>query len=221
MIQTPELALLISRSNNFIFIHIVKAAGSSVRSALTPYANRPETRLPNRIFRKLGIDVNLPGRYKQFPTHVWASRLRDGVDETFFDNAFKFSFVRNPWDWQVSLYHWYRDHPEHRMHDMISKMSFADYAKWRAETPPLYYQLSYLMDEGGKMLVDEIGRFENLKEDFARICARIGVTPQLQRVNTTQSRSGRDFRYYYDDTSRELIGETYKRDVEAFGYCFE
>ncbi|NKI36428.1 sulfotransferase family protein [Wenzhouxiangella sp. XN79A] len=213
--------MLLSCSHNFIFIHIVKAAGSSVTASLTPYANRPETRLPNRIIRKLGLDVRLPGRYREFPVHIWASRLRDRVPAQFFDNAFKFTFVRNPWDWQVSLYHWYRDHPEHILHELVSKMRFEEYAQWRADTPPLYYQRNYLVDEKDDPLVDYIGRFENLADDFNEICQRIGVPSQLPQVNITRNRGGRDYRTYYTDRSAELIRKTYERDIAFFNYRFE
>jgi len=192
-----------------------------VTATLTPYANRPETRLPNRVVRKLGLDVRLPGKYREFPVHIWASRLRDRISADFFDHAFKFTFVRNPWDWQVSLYHWYLDHPEHLMHEMVSKMSFEDYAQWRADTPPQYYQRNYLVDEKDDLLVDYIGRFETLTEDFAEICRRIGVPPKLKQVNITRNRDGRDYRCYYNDKSAELIGKTYERDVTFLDYSFE
>lgn len=178
-------------------------------------------RAPNRILRKLGIDMKLPGRFKEFPVHIWATHLRAGLPPGVFESCFRFSFVRNPWDWQVSLYHWYRDHPEHRMHEMVRKMSFDDYAEWRADTPPIYYQLSYLMDEKGELLVDYVGRFENLQNDFSEICSKIGVRSELQEVNITRSRQKRDYRAYFTDRSRELIGETYARDVDFFGYSFE
>lgn len=213
--------MLMSHSHNFIFIHVVKAAGSSVTATLTPYANRPETRLPNRVIRKLGLDVRLPGKYREFPVHIWATRLRDRVSKNFFETAFKFTFVRNPWDWQVSLYHWYRDHPDHLLHDVVGKMSFEDYARWRADTPPLFYQRNYLVDEKDDLLVDYIGRFESLSADFAEICRKINVTPQLEQVNITRNRGGRDYRSYYTDTSAELIRKTYERDVTFFGYSFE
>ena len=213
--------MLMSISHKFIFIHIVKAAGSSVTATLTPYANRPETRLPNRVIRKLGLDVRLPGKYHEFPVHIWAARLRDRVSKEFFDNAFKFTFVRNPWDWQVALYHWYLDHPDHLLHEMVSKMSFVDYVKWRSDTPPLYYQRNYVVDEKDDLIVDFIGRFENLTEDFAEVCRSIGVAPQLQSVNITKNRGGRDYRSYYTEKSAELIGKTYQRDVAFFGYSFE
>lgn len=213
--------MLISYSHNFIFIHIVKAAGSSVTATLTPYANRPETRLPNRIIRKLGLDIRLPGKYREFPVHIWAARLRDRVPASFFDNAFKFTFVRNPWDWQVSLYHWYLDHPEHLLHDKISKMTFEDYARWRADTPPLYYQRNYIVDEKDDVLVDYIGRFETLVDDFSEVCRRIGVRNELQQVNVTLNRAGRDYRTYYTDTTAELIRRTYERDIMFFNYHFE
>jgi hypothetical protein len=216
--------VLISHSHKFIFIHIVKAAGSSVNASLTPYAQVAHMYLLNKIFRHLHLPLGvLPAKYRPlpYPVHIWARRLRDQIPREQFDTYFKFTFTRNPWDWQVSLYHWYVDHPEHCLHETIKDMSFSDYVEWRSQTPIQYYQKDYVTDEKGRLIIDFVGKFENLRADFADICERLGIKTDLHGWNITASRAGRDYRAYYTDRSREIIGGLYKRDVEFFEYSFE
>jgi len=44
--------------------------------------------------------------------HATALQIRDMLHPEVFASFFKCSFVRNPWDLQVSLYHYILEHPE-------------------------------------------------------------------------------------------------------------
>jgi len=61
----------------WIFVHVQKTGGNSVRTAL-------------------GADIFDP--YK----HFFARELRDIHGEAIWESCFKFTFVRNPWDRLVS-----------------------------------------------------------------------------------------------------------------------
>jgi hypothetical protein len=81
-----------------------------------------------------------------------------------------------------------------------------------------FNQLDYLTDENGNLLVDFIGRFESVEDDFRRMSERAKLPEiQLQKINVT---SHRDYRKYYTPASREIVEQRYKRDLEYFGYEF-
>ena len=64
-----------------------------------------------------------------------------------------------------------------------------------------------------------IGKLENIDEDLATVCARIGVEHEpLGRVG---SRPHADYRSYYDDATRDKVARHWARDIELFGYEFE
>jgi hypothetical protein len=71
----------------------------------------------------------------------------------------------------------------------------------------------------GKVLVDFIGRYENLTHDFREACRRIGIQPP-RLAHRRQASDRSDYRGYYDDATAALIAEHFRPDVELFGYTF-
>jgi hypothetical protein len=90
-------------------------------------------------------------------------------------------------------------------------------------------QLSSITDENGKIAVDFIGRYENVKADFQTILTKINEQHPLPTskpsywvlpVKNTSNR-GHHYSYYYDDKTVESVREHCKVDIEEFGYEYE
>jgi len=206
--------MLVSRRHGFIFIHVYKVAGTSIRRALEPYCDdawkRRLARMPvvGRVYRP------------RFPEpHLTALQARELLGVDLFGRCFKFAFVRNPWDWQVSLYHFMLKQPAHHQHALARSLaSFDDYLRWRVEED-LHLQESFVTDDSGALIVDYVGHMERLDDDFARICPRIGIPPiTIPHVNRSRHA---DYRSYYSDASRDLVAQAFKADIERFGYTFD
>src|SRR5215210_2380963 len=115
----------LSYSHRFIFIHVYRAAGQSISRALQPYSVVPRRLTQWRLHRLREFNYG----------HIKASELKAALRPELFDTFFKFSFVRNPWDWQVSIFHyvWQRtDHPHHQFYRSLG--SFDAYLDWRIHT---------------------------------------------------------------------------------------
>jgi hypothetical protein len=80
--------------------------------------------------------------------------------------------------------------------------------------------LDSLCDMDGSLLVDFVGAFERLPQDWAFVQRRLGLAETVLPKKRVSKRS-RDHRSYYDDDLAELVASHYAREIEAFGYSFE
>jgi hypothetical protein len=228
--------VLISYTREFIFFHVYRVAGSSIRRALeeslgseVQRAPRPlqEDRWLDRVQRRLrrGSRSGMVEGDRRFgpPSypyqHIPARELRSRMDAETFDRFFKFGFVRNPWDWQVSQYFFIRQRESHPEHQLVMGMSdFKAYLEWKVDGFSRNdLQKTLLTDAGGELLVDFVGKFESLDQDFDRVCERLGLSVDLPRRNASNHR---DYREYYDAGSAELVGRVFRDDIQMFGYEF-
>lgn len=138
--------------------------------------------------------------------------------------VFKFSIVRNPWDKFVS--HYFNRIKTNQTGLGDNPIEFKKWVKLAyGEQNPKYYdnpkyfmpQIDWLSDEEGEIMVDFIGRFENLENDFQLICKRIGTIADLPFVNKSEHK---EYQYYYDDETREIVSRWFEKDIELFKYSF-
>ena len=73
----------------------------------------------------------------------------------------------------------------------------------------------------------EVGRFENLQDDFLSIMSRLGV-PEADSMRTAFENQAREntsrhshYSHYYDDELRDLVAQQDRALIERFGYSFE
>lgn len=158
---------------------------------------------------------------------------------TNLDGLFVFAFVRNPWDRLLSCYRskidparpdsaFYRDGVEinfWKYGDLFrGHMTFREFVRAAAAVPEEQADMHFssqhvhVFDPNGHRLVDFLGHFESLAQDFVEVCATIGleapVLPCLHR--TTRGRYEDD----YDSDLAELVSRRWKRDIDVFGYRF-
>jgi hypothetical protein len=215
---------VISTKHRFLFIHIPKVAGMSVNAALEQAtygrARRFISKAAQRVGRDTGWKVSWPlGLVNVYPPHLTALDWNKRLSPAVFDSMYKFAFVRNPWDWQVSLYHYILQDPKHHQNALLKSLgSFGQYLEWRV-TDGLELQKSYLTDETGRFLVNFVGRYERLADDFQHVCRVLNLKGiGLPHINAS---SHRDYRTYYNARGRKLVEEHFQDDIATFGYTFD
>jgi hypothetical protein len=202
---------MISNSHHFIFIHVYKAAGSSIRAALSAYESKTfqlTLKIIDKARRTAGMDSTLA-----LQKHSTAAEYLSVLKERYWD-YFKFAFVRNPLDWQVSLYHYTQQTPEHHEHALIRSFTFDEYIEWRCHACPRH-QIDLLTDSSGNVIVDFIGKVENIDHDFHSVAKLLGIKATLPHVNRS---AHRDYRDYYTPASRAMVVDTFRRDFEMLDY---
>jgi hypothetical protein len=193
----------------------VKNAGTSINRVLSPFCASRFQRGITRVLKKKGIYY--PAYTKARP-HAKAQELMElmGVDK--YQRYFSFAFVRNPWDWQVSLYNYVLRSPDNHHYSIISSfMDFNEYIHWRCDGNA-QLQKEFTHDVNGNSLVNFIGRYENLETDFQYICSKINVKVTLPVYNVSKTKP---FQSYYTSETIELVRETFAADIDLFNYDFE
>lgn len=208
--------MLISHSKNFIFIHVYKVAGTSIGNALGKYCDYSKhSRNPIKQLKRLaGVSPTI--YISDFPGHITSFELKERIPENIFNSYFKFAFVRNPWDWQVSLYEFALQTPKHHQYELTNQFgSFHNYLEWRV-SDDLHLQKSFVTNLEGEILVDYIGKIENISNDFSTICEKINIpNPGLPHRNKSQRTNSAD---YYTPYLSGLIEKHFAPDIELFGY---
>ena len=214
---------MISDKFNFIFFHVPKVAGSSITKALSQ--NLTDSVLVNENNSRFKKFLSKTG--KLWPNHATCREVKAYLGEQRYSNYFKFCFVRNPWDRLVSLYH-YTVQKEAKIYaekgiklsqfnqQIINAGSFENWIK----TGKLgSTQTQFLTDTNGKLLVDFIGRSENLQPDFSYICGHLRTSNIiLPKVNVSNRKS---YQQYYNDETKQIAAKWCAKDIELFGYSFE
>ncbi len=183
--------MIISFDKSFLFVHVPKTAGTSIRHVLTHYAHRPEKLWTNRLLNAVGIPINYClGSYPhyRFRIHDPICRAIQVYPRDVIEPLFKFAFVRNPWDLLVSYRNFIRGNPAHKRHRRIVKLTFAEYLQF-AIAKGVGRQLPLLTDAQGNLQLDYVGRFETLQQDFLWIAQRLhfreGCPTQIAVPDTT------------------------------------
>lgn len=180
-----------SNSKKFIFIHIPKAAGTSVRQALgEPKTGRQH--LPWWVYKR-----GNPKKYDEF---------------------FKFSFVRDPVDRLFSGYNYLRAGGNNQSEDLAVSEYLRKYRDFNEfvekeillgfmmNHPVFMPQYWYLCDCYGNIMVDFIGRYETLSKDFEVVANTLAVSSKLPHANKAKATK---LLVEPDSYSKSIIKELY------------
>lgn len=179
-------------------------------------------------------DCEFGGPQKPLDTHATARQIKTYLHPNF-DSYLSFAFVRNPWD---RLYSWYTflcqgTSVRFELKDRTTKMGFK---RWLMDHEHVMVrtferkektiggqkrsQLDWITDEDGNRIVDYVGKFETLHEDyeFVREFHKLKAGP-LPKAQMRKSNHGK-YQEAYDDEMREFVETYFARDIETFGYTF-
>lgn len=231
--------MIISHSHKFIFIKSEKTAGTSVEAVLSEHCRDDDIVVPINDFRHnrnekgefIHRAMNADEEYREIGQHVDAATIRRKVPPEVWDNYFKFSITRNPWDRTISDFFWKRRQdpaikPRKRFYHYLGvpfnelaslKKPFAEFIK---SDEFVNNDRFYILDD--QLCVDYVIRYENLSENLMEVCKRLGLPPvELPKLKTGFRQKRHHYSEYFDEESRDIVAEKHKNDIRLFGYRFE
>lgn len=198
--------MVVCNNKKCIFIHIPKTAGTSIEQFLKDKGQ-------NEIMFH-GVQNN---RSLHHLTALEFKRIIPSV----FNNYYKFSMVRNPYDRLLSEYYW----------TPVPNLGFK-YGKTKADFlykvinivknkrffDNIYYdhfipQYMFLY-EGKKIIIDEVFKYESLKDATDYLKNKLNINMDFPYFN----KSVKNNNDYWNDMQKEKIYNLYKNDFILFGY---
>lgn len=194
-------------SKNLLFIHIPKTGGMSIRHAL---------------MNNFGSEAEEIGH-----AHELMSSVNEILSYSKLINPFSFAFVRNPYEWAVSLYNFMCEAEEDFESFLLAKeMNFDDFIYWLCECVekkgnmfPIMpcRQYEYIYDTNGKSLIDGVGRYELFSFTWNAICDKFDIQSTIRHINKTKNTIPLYERFQKKET-RQQFENTFALDFELLKY---
>jgi hypothetical protein len=163
---------MISHKDKYIFTHVPRTGGTSIEHALR------ENSKPEPLCHK---DKNDFETYLQ-TQHIRLHELlkRSGELGRDLSSYYKFTFVRNPWERILSFYHYHHlsDVTQHKKHPVMTFEQWCEDSIERRKRSTLGTSSLFCVPLGyetQEIMVDFVGRFENLQQDFDHVCNHLKI----------------------------------------------
>jgi hypothetical protein len=224
-------------SLGLVYVAIPKTGTTSLNRALRdmyePSGNKVQL-LREKIDQKFRAKYRLdeigdkkPGHAK----HLSALQLKYILGDEEFARCTKFSVVRNPWARMVSRYFFTHVESEPGLLEKLRrgtsrKFHEREFEPWIEKVWARHQsgerknsQLAKLVDLDGNLLVDYVGRLEDVQATLDWVSERVGVgRMSMPHINGTHKGH---YSQYYNQATKDMVAEICKLDIEYFGYQYE
>lgn len=231
---------MISKAHKTVFVHIPKVAGQSIETMFLEDLNLDWSNKQELLLRKKKVTEKGPYRLAHLKAHEYVDL--NYITQEDFEDYFKFSFVRNPFSRAYSYYK-YLGYSKVCTYNYFLK----NVLERKIKNKHFFFisQTDYLYNSDNNLLVDFVGKFENLNEDIKIVIQNSKLkTETLPFVNKSKTEIKRsiskviknpvilanlktnnpifkDYREAYDKEAMDVVKKVYKNDLENFQYEFE
>ena len=217
--------MIVSHKHKFIFVHLGRTSGRSVTAALAEHCGDEDiiTPVPGIAGR------NCEG----FRRHDTASMIRNRIGNNCWEDYFKFTIERNPWDKILSLY-WSHigDTPlktYNRVHRVLTgrPLSFRTWFElriWQGRIRLRHVRFPQHIQhytENGGVIIDFIGLYEHRAAHVAEISKRLGlaISPSYEH-GLGLRKDRRHYTEYFNARMNAIVEREFRMDLDLLGYRF-
>lgn len=210
---------IVNDDKKFIFFHLYKCGGTSLRTLLNENIKGSQEIISGHA---------LPRDVKYYYYY------RGAKYQKIFDKMFKFTIVRNPFDFLLSTYHYAIADTTHYWHNIVINMDFNDFPMFymkqmeKDNAPELKYvgknkittPYEFIRDYDGKVIVDFVGKLENINHDMNLLLNKIGMPAIEMPKENVNANNNKPYQEVYNQKSRAFVEQHFAKDLEYFGYQF-
>ncbi len=205
--------MIISHKHKYIFVAIPKTGTHAIRFALREF-------LGENDLEQVGLFVQRRFPFKQTAHikhgHIKCKEIKEVLGSGVWQDYFKFSFVRNPWDRYISYCFFMHRNNREFLSDPYKYLQMTIDDTTHHDRIHFIAQHEFIYDDVGNPMVDYVGRYEDLQNSYKFICKEIGIPYRdLVKVNSSKHLP---YRQYYDMVLTNKVGRFYQRDVELLNY---
>ena len=206
--------MIVSHKHKFIYIKAGKVAGTSTEVLLEKYCGDDDIVTPIRP--RVAGHTERNHKEGRFKNHKPAKYILKHLGEEIFNEYHKVMNVRNPWERVVSMYHMRLER------NVRVDMSFEDYVKSGTKDLDSLHHYCAISKQS---CLDTAIRFENLFEDTANFMKKLSIG-NLSSIHSYPQEKGANFSRghyteYYNQETKEIIRERYRKDIEFFNYEYD
>jgi|7_EtaG_2_1085326.scaffolds.fasta_scaffold21059_4 hypothetical protein len=215
--------MIISYKHKFIFWKSYKTAGSSLLQAFGKHCGETDVvAQPQSLEGASGYSRNMDGFYN----HAFPDEIRERIPKKIWNDFFKFTIVRNPWDVMVSGY-WWTLRPNTALNKRLGgcvepnldDKEFLKKFEERVRNRRINHR--YYFNSNNKPVADFYIRFENLNNDYKLVCNKLGIPVEaLLHMKSEWRKSDKSYWDYYNDDLREIVANRCSKTIEHFNYKF-
>ena len=198
--------------SNFLFVHIPKTGGGSVRSWFKFNVKDQKKKLVPKI----------NGTHDPYEVYFKHYKERNQLQK--LESFTSFSIVRNPYSRTVSWYTWFPTKLAYNIEKNVN-VQFSE-QMGRVLDKGIEYWFDYMVNNRSDFVmsqyrfagrVDTILPFENLSDEFRKISDMVGVhKPLLKNVHV--NKYDKDINELLTPNLKRKIEKTFAEDFDVFGY---
>lgn len=229
--------MIINHKYKFIYLKTRKTASTSMEIALSKFCGENDVITPiskeDELKRKeLGyrgpqnfiiapkyysdwdlIKYKKEGIKKQFFNHAKAVFVKNNIPDFVWDDYFKFTFERNPYDKAISRYHWStrNQDPRPKISDYLNRAPVYHLSNWNI----------YSIND--HIVMDFVGRYEKLNEQLHYLEDKLNLPEpiELPEAKSSYRKDKKPYQEVLDNRARKRIKTVCAKEISFLKYGWE